>query len=185
MSTEELKKLRGKCFNFESVFERCKGDSTKLNDLLELCDVDPGEFFEALEQAEKDSDSNKFYKDCLNTLQNTCINVAVSITGSYGDVIGVMCKMMLFKFAGYFQADNVFCFNTTFNFQNLFDKISTKYKTSMTFINPTEELEQFARAMDVKCNFISSIEQLNNFCTKMTATDSSPPTTSAKKRKLK
>jgi len=39
--------------------------------------------------------------------------------------------------------------------------------------------------MDVKCNFISSIEQLNNFCTKMTATDSSPPTTSAKKRKLK
>uniref|UniRef100_A0A915N840 Uncharacterized protein n=1 Tax=Meloidogyne javanica TaxID=6303 RepID=A0A915N840_MELJA len=52
MSTEELKKLR---------------------DLLELCDVDPGEFFEALEQAEKDSDSNKFYKDCLNTLQNTFV----------------------------------------------------------------------------------------------------------------
>nr|CAD2145931.1 unnamed protein product [Meloidogyne enterolobii] len=88
MSTEELKKLRGKCFNFEIHFDRYKGDASKLNDLLELCDVDPGEFFEALEQAEKDSDSNKFYKDCLNTLQNTCINVAVSITGSYGDVIG-------------------------------------------------------------------------------------------------
>ena len=31
MSTEELKKLRGKCFNFEIHFDRYKGDASKLN----------------------------------------------------------------------------------------------------------------------------------------------------------
>nr|CAD2192248.1 unnamed protein product [Meloidogyne enterolobii] len=161
---EDLKEPVEKCQNLRSLFELYKGNAACLSDTLELYYVSSENLFKGLVNAERVPDSNaKMYRECFKFLKDRYILVMVSLN-DLGGVVPVMAKLLLYRLAEFFKAENLFCVTSKTFVQLLSEKIISSFPNKRIILfNTIENCQRMEKWMGVKCSFISSIQELIHF----------------------